>query len=165
MSLKLINRKLLHRDLQQLLDRIENMKNPNKFDMLKTIIEKFLAWDSDCKDWSFKIDYEVSSVIVITTRILDRHNDYVELFAHIYRCECCNELTFMISDLGFIAHSFKEMKKESIFIDPLQFTCTLDNFSDGMDYYFGVLSIAGTQIGFHKIDINEEKKVLQEEKK
>lgn len=129
----------------------------NNLDPLKTIIEKFLAWNSECKDWSFEDDRELNDVrypyIVITTRILDSHNNHVQLFAQIYPCDCCNEFTVKITDAGFIAKEHEDLKKEYLFSDPLTSYVELNKFNEGIEYYFEVFRLAGKQIGFHEIDL------------
>lgn len=149
----------------------------SRIDQLKIIIEKFLAWNADCKDWSFEDYPELHDgkypYTVITTRLLDSHRDYVQLFAQVYPCDCCNEFTVKITDAGFIAKEHEDLKKEYLFRDPLTFYFELSKFNEGMDYYFEVVRLAGKQIGFHDIDLiaeaavrkNEQEKILSEEKK
>lgn len=147
------------------------MKKINKkdLDQLKTIIKKFLEWDLSCKHWSFENDPELHDgkypYTVITTKMLDRHRNYVQLFAQIYPCECCEELTFKITDGGFLFTEYKDLNKEYLFAEPLEFFCELNKFNEGMDYYFEVLCVAGRQIGFHAIDAIAEDKEREKNEK
>lgn len=124
-------------------------------DQLKIIIEKFLAWDPDCKDWSFEDDPDLHDgkypYTVITPPLLDRNNDRVHLFAQIYPCDCCNEFTVKITDAGFIAGEYKSMKMDYLFRDPLIYHFELSKFNEGADHYFDALRCAGIPIGFTKL--------------
>lgn len=122
-------------------------------DHVKQLKDNFLSWNADCKDWSFEevLDMHDGKYpwIVIRLPILDLRDHYVELFAQIYPCDCCDEITVKISDGGFLYEEFKEIKKEYLFASPLTFFCELSKFNEGMDYYFDVLRYAGQQIGFN----------------
>lgn len=131
-------------------------------DHIKQIKDKFLNWNTDCKGWIFEdlpdLHDGIYSWIVITLPILDSHNDYVQLFAQIYPCDCCDKITVKISDGGFLHEEFKCMKKEYLFARPLAFLCEISKFDEGMDYYFDVLRCAGRQIGFSWIKGKDETK-------
>lgn len=134
----------------------------NSLDQLKIIIEKFLAWDPDCKDWSFE---ESGRCILITLPILDRHNDYVQLYCRIYTLNE-TDLLFQITDDGFIDEEYSEMSLHSLFKEKeLAYYCELQDFNEAMDHYFEVLRLAGKKIGFHNRDLIAEESVRKNEQK
>jgi hypothetical protein len=137
-------------------------KTASKLDQLKIIIEKFLAWDLDCKDWAFE---ESGICILITLPILDRHNDYVQLYCRIYTLNETN-LLFQITDDGFIDEEYSEMSLHSLFKEKeLAYYCELKDFNEAMDHYFEVLRLAGKKIGFHKRDLIAEESIRKNEQK
>lgn len=115
--------------------------------MKKIIIQKFLAWDPDCKDWSFE---EADGVVEITLPILDAHNDYVQLYCSIAQTNG-EAVMFLITDDGFIEEEYDYKGKTSIFTSPLRYSCRLEDFNESMDYYFDALRCAGIPIGFTKL--------------
>lgn len=143
------------------------MKENNELDPLKIIIEKFLSWDSDCKEWSFDYclkpyDEKNTFVRITIPYLLDSDNKYIELFSKIYTCGCCDQYVFKITDLGFLAKKFQVLKKQSLFKNPLSFFCELKEFNEGMDYYFDAFRCAGIQVGFSKLLTEKDLKKIDE---
>lgn len=131
-----------------------------KFDQLKVIIEKFLAFEDNAKNYSFKVIKEIKryhlvlteiEFIEITMNIVDSYNHHVKLYAQ------ANENgDFFITDDGFIALQYDNIGKHSLFSNNLYLYCKLDEFDEKMPDYFYMLSTLFNFLGF-RWNIKDEK--------
>lgn len=126
--------------------------NCEKFDQLKVIIEKFIAFEENAKNYSFKVIKEKKryhlvlkeiEFIEITMNIVDCCNRHVKLYA-----QATENGDFFITDNGFIALQYNNKGKHSLFSNDLYLYCKLDEFDEKMPDYFYMLSTLFNFLGF-----------------
>lgn len=138
-----------------------------KFDQLKVIIEKFLAFEENAKNYSFKAIKEKKrhhlvlteiEFIEITMNIVDSHNNHVKLYA-----QATENGDFFITDDGFIALQYDNKGNHSLFSNDLYLYCKLDEFDEKMQDYFYMLSTLFNFLGFKWDQKNQyvKKEILQ----
>lgn len=111
-----------------------------KFDQLKVIKEKFLAFEDNAKNYTFEL---VDTYVQIKLNILDDRDVPVFLYA-----EATEDGDFTISDNGNIRNSFERKGKSTLFSNKLKLYFKLDEFDEKMPDYFYMLSTLFNFLGF-----------------